>query len=418
MTRRTDGVRSARTWVTGLVAVAVAIGGTLVAAPSARAAEGITVWADATHAPVIEELLPNGYQGLPVTVVTKDPASWRSDLASVPASEAPDVIWGDLAQTGDLAAEGTIVPVTLGKKRATRFRENVLRGSQYGADRYGLPVQISNLALITNTKLVPKQPTTFAGLSDIALNLVETKKKVTVPLALSQGDGSNPWTTFPLFSGLGGYLFGRDADGALNPKDLGLASPKLIQKSGRIDRWNASGLLDSTLTKAAARKAFRKGKSPFWLAGPEDLPALLKLDFVYRIGAVPPILKNRTPVPLLTVHGFMVTKFANRHGVGEQASSLVSKKMSRIKPQLALASASRWLPANTDAAKEINIGGGRIRAIGAAGAAGVPMPNIPQAGAVWAPYGAAWSVSTSGSSATAAKDAFRIAEAAAEAAIG
>ena len=411
-------MRSARRMVAGVAAAALVAAGGLAAAPAARAADGIVVWADPVHAPVIEQLLPNGYKGLPVTVVVKDPSTWRTELASVSAADAPDVVWGDLAQTGDLAAEKTIVPVALTKKRAAQFRANVLRGSQFGTDRYGLPVQISNLALVTNTKLVPKQPTTFAGLSQIALDLVKTKKKVTVPLALSQGEGSNPWTTFPLFSGLGGYLFGSDASGSLDPKNVGLASTKLINKSGRIDDWNASGLLTSGLTDAAARKAFVNGKSPFWLAGPEDLPTLLKLTFIYRIGSLPPILKNRKPVPLLTIHGFMVTKFAKRHGVADQASQLVSRFMSRTKPQLALASASGWFPANITAAQQMNVGGGRIRAIGGAGAEGVPMPNIPQAGALWAPYGAAWSASTSGASATAAKDAFRIAQAAAVAAIG
>ncbi len=410
-------MRSARKLMGVVAAAAVVAAGGVLSAPPAQAADGITVWADPVHTPVIQKLLPNGYKGLPVTVVTKDPATWRADLASVPAADAPDVIWGDLAQTGELAAEGTIVPVALTKKRTREFRTNVLQGSQFGADRYGLPVQISNLALITNTKLVPKQPTTFAGLEQTGLDLVKSKKKVTVPLALPQGEGSNPWTTFPLFSGLGGYLFGKDSNGALNPDDVGLASAKLIRKSGRIDSWNASGLLSSTLTEAAARKAFVKGKAPFWLAGPEELNTLLKLDFVYRIGSLPPILKNRTPVPLLTIHGFMVTKFAKRHGVADEASRLVSRFMAKSAPQLALASASGWYPANLLAAQEMNIGGGRIRAMGAAGADGVPMPNIPQAGALWEPYGTAWSVSTSGASATAAKDAFRIAQAAVEAGI-
>jgi arabinogalactan oligomer/maltooligosaccharide transport system substrate-binding protein len=409
---------SVRQVVVAVVSSAVVLAGALVAAPAARAAEGITVWADAAHAPVIEELLPKGYKGLPVTVVVKDPATWAAELAAVSGAEAPDVVWGDLAQTGGLADEGTLVPVTLTKKRTAQFRSNVLRGSQFGAERYGLPVQISNLALITNTKLVPRQPATFAELSRIALDLVETKKKVTVPLALPQGEGSNPWTTYPLFSGLGGYLFGRDANGALDPKDVGLASRKLIRKSGQIDTWNSSGLLSSTLTKAAARRAFVKGKSPFWLAGPEDLNTLLKLDFVYRIGTLPPMLKARKPVPLLTVHGFMVTKYAKRHDVADEASLLVSRFMSKAAPQLALASASGWLPANLEAATQMNVGGGRIRAIGGAGADGVPMPNIPQAAALWAPYGAAWTATTSGASATPAGDAFRIAQDAVEAAIG
>ena len=399
-----------------LVATAMAAGALVSAAPAAHAAETIIVWADAAHAPVIQQLLPEGYADLSVTVVTKDPATVRADLAAATAANAPDVIWGDLAWTGELATAKSIVPVTLAKKRAKKFGANVLGGSQVGADRYGLPVQISNLALVTNTKLVPQQPTSFATLSSVALQL-KKDKKVKVPFALPQGPGANPWSTFPLFSGVGGYLFGQASTGGLDPTDIGLASKALRTNSSLIDQWNSSGLLDSSLSPEAARTAFAKGKAAFWLAGPEDLAALLKLTFIYRIGSVPPIVSKLKAVPLLTVHGFMLTRFAAKHGIQDEASALVGRFLSKPKTQLALANASGWFPANTVAQAQVATGGGRIRAIGNAGVDGVPMPNIPQAGAVWEPYGTAWSVSTSGPAATPAKAAFRIAQDAAIAAV-
>jgi len=388
----------------------------MIAAPAAQAADAIVVWADPVHAPVIQQLTANGYKGTPVTVVTKDPATVRADLAVVGAADAPDVLWGDLAWTGELASAETIVPVKLTKKLRAKFRPNVLVGSNVGGERYGVPVQISNLALITNTKLVPQQPATFAALSDLALKL-KKDKTIRVPFALPQSEGTSPWSTYPLFSGVGGYLFGRGQGGALDPQDVGLASKKLRKNSALIDGWNASGLIDSTLTAERARKVFANAKSPFFLAGPEDLAYLLALDFPYRIGTVPPVKAGIKAVPLLTVHGFMLTRFAEKHGVGEQAAKLVGRLMARPRAQLALANASSWFPANTDAAATVPTGGGRIRAIGNAGADGVTMPNLPQAAALWAPYATAWTATTSGPAATPAKQAFRLAEQAATATI-
>jgi len=326
------------------------------------------------------------------------------------------VVWGDLAWTGELAPVGTIIPVQMSKKVREQFRPNVLIGSNVGGERYGVPVQISNLALITNTKLVPQQPATFAALSELALKL-KKDKKVKVPFALPQGEGTSPWSTFPLFSGVGGYLFGRDAKGALNPADVGLASQRLKANAALIDGWNASGLIDSTLTAERARNAFAKGNSPFLLAGPEDLQYLLGLGFPYRIGTVPPMVSGVKPVPLLTVQGFMVTRWAARHDVEEQALQLVSRLMARPKAQLALSAVQSWYPANTKAAATVPTGGGRIRAIGNAGIDGVTMPNIPQAASVWGPYATAWTSATSGEAATPAKKAFRIAQRAAVASI-
>jgi arabinogalactan oligomer / maltooligosaccharide transport system substrate-binding protein len=401
----------------GVMAVAAAVAVTgIVAAPPAQAADGIVVWADAAHAPVITELTAGGYQGTPVTVVVKDPATVRNELATVAPRNAPDVVWGDLAWTGELASAGTIIPVPMSKKVRAQFRPNVLVGSNVGGERYGVPVQISNLALITNTKLVPQQPATFAALSDLALKL-KKDKKARVPFALAQSEGTSPWSTFPLFSGVGGYLFGREANGALDPTDVGLASKRLKDNSTLIDGWNASGLIDGTLTADRARQVFANGRSPFFLAGPEDLPYLLELDFAYRIGTVPPMVNGIKPVPLLTVHGFMVTKWAERHGVQEPAIRLVSRKLARAKAQQALAAVQGWFPANTKAAASVPTGGGRIRAIGNAGVDGVTMPNIPQAGAVWGPYATAWTSATGGPAATKAKRAFRIAQRAAVATI-
>lgn len=401
--------------VAGAAAVALAAVG--FGATPAQAADGIVIWSDAVHAPVLRELLPNGYEGTPVTVVEKDLANVRADLAGIGAKNAPDILWGDLTWTGELVDTDLLLPLTVKKKVRAQFRPNVLAGSVVAGEQYGLPVQISNLALVTNTTLVPTQPRTFAELSDLALKLVKNKKKVTIPFALAQGEGTSPWTTYPLFSGLGGYLFGRSSDGSLNVSDVGLSNSVFRGNGKTLDGWNASGLITSSLTAEQARTAFAQGKSPFWLAGPEELQSLLDLKFAYRIGSIPPVTSSLKTSPLLTIQGFMLTKFATKHGVQEQAEALVSSFLARESAQQKLAAASGLYPANTKAAESVATGGGRIRAIGNAGADGVPMPNVPQAGVLWEPYALAWLESTAGQKATAANKAFRAAQRSAMAAL-
>jgi len=397
------------TRVLSIALTSILVGAGVVTAP-AQAADSLVIWADAGHAQAIRELLPNGYKGTPITVVDKDAESMRPELAGIGAKQAPDVIWGDLAWTGELAGAGQLLPVDLKKKVRSKFRANVLVGSTVDGERYGLPVQISNLALITNTKLVPTQPRTFAELSALALKLTKNKKKVTVPFALPQGEGTSPWTTYPLFSGLGGYLFKRTSDGSLDLGDVGLSNATFRANAGQIDGWNSSGLISSKLTSEEAKTAFANGQSPFWMAGPESLQSLLDLTFAYRIGALPPMKAGIKASPLLTVQGFMITSFATKHGMADQAAALVGTYFAREKAQQKLAAVSGLFPANTDAAAKVTTGGGRVRAMGNAGADGVTMPNAPQAGVLWAPYATAWADSTKGSKATAAKKAFRAAQ--------
>jgi len=399
------------------VSLATALVTVGVVAPSAQAADGIVIWSDAAHAAVLRELLPDGYKGTPVEIVEKDPESVRPELASVGPKQAPDIIWGDLTWTGELSDSRLLLPIDLKKAVRSQFRANVLTGSVVGGEQLGLPVQISNLALITNTTLVPTQPRTFAELSELALKLDKTEKKVTVPFALPQGEGTSPWTTYPLFSALGGYLFGRSNDGSLDLADVGLSNPTFRANAGQIDQWNSSGLISAELTAAQARKAFAEGRSPFWLAGPEELQSLLDLKFAYRIGALPPVKSGAKASPLLTVHGFMLTTFAERHGVRDQAEQLLTGFLAREKAQLQLAAASGMYPANTKAAATVETGGGRVRAIGNAGVDGVTMPNAPQAGVLWEPYTLAWLESTAGADAIAARKAFRAAQRSAVAAL-
>ena len=56
------------------------------------------------------------------------------------------------------------------------------------------------------------------------------------------------------------------------------------------------------------------------MAGPEDMAALKALSFVYRITPVPPIVTGPRRRPLLRVQGFMVTKYAEQHGVAEHSA--------------------------------------------------------------------------------------------------
>jgi len=304
----------------------------IVGAPAAQAADGITIWSDAAHAPVLQKIFADGYKGTPVSVVTKELGAIRSELTTVGRGEAPDVIWGDLAWTGELASADLLVPVQMTKKRNKQFRTNVLVGSNVGGDRYGVPVQISNLALITNTALVPQQPTTFSALSALALKL-KKDKKARVPFALAQSEGTSPWSTYPLFSGLGGYLFGRTSNGSLSTTDVGLANKKFLGNAGQIDNWNASGLIKSSLTAERARTVFKKGNSAFFLAGPEDLDYLLSLGFAYRIGAVPPMVNQilahigNTPTELI--------RYSQKDGMLVEAYSPIAHGELMNNPQVA-----------------------------------------------------------------------------------
>lgn len=413
---RRTGVRSALALV---IAPVLALTAVLAAvAPSATAApQPITIWIDAARAATVSELLKDGYKGHPVNVVTKELAAIKTELATVPVEQAPDVIWADNAWTGELATTALVVPLTLNTAKRALFAPNVLSGFQFGSSYYGIPVQYETWALVTNAALAPKPARTFAKLSAKALAL-KANGRADVALAVGQGVKGNAYFTYPLFSGLGGYSFGKDAEGSLNPLDLGVNNSVFRKNAKIIDDWNSSGLINSSIDVVAAEAAFKAGRAPYWITGPWSASTLQALTFKYFISPVPRVDAAVSMAPLLGIKGFMTTSYAQTHGVGTVASALVIKKLSDADFQTKMAAISLRAPANKKSTYSTTIGGRLAQAFGTAGVDGVPMPNISQAASVWGPLSTAWATSTSGPDATPAKKAFAAAQNAIKKAIG
>lgn len=390
--------------------------GSLVAAPITQAADNtIVIWADENRADDLRQLFAGGYRGYKVEVVQKDFGKIRDDLSTVTESAAPDVINGAHDWVGELAANGSIVKLNVSKRAIQETAPYALQGFRYGTGIYGMPTQIENVAMITNASLVKSQPKTFADLSTQALALKKSGK-ATVPLAVPQGTNGDAYHMYPLFSGLGGYVFGTNPSGSVNPKKIGLDNPTFRKNENLINEWNKTGLVNSKVDYGIAKDAFVAGKAPFWITGPWEYDALKGLGFKYRVTAVPTIVDGIKTVPFLGAQGFMVTKYAAAHGVQAGANSLVAEYMSTAAAQEQLAAANKRTPANVKAAAKLS--DPLLKAFAAAGVGGVPMPNVPEMASVWGSLGGAWVNSTKGAGAVPAQKSFAQAQASVKKSIG
>jgi arabinogalactan oligomer/maltooligosaccharide transport system substrate-binding protein len=391
-----------------VAAVSVAVGvlaGVLVGAPSVQAAnQPIVVWADQIRADVLNAQFPQGFRDVKLKIVVKDSlAAIKEELATVKPADAPDVIAAEHDSTGELVDAKLVRSITLGKERVPLFAKNVLNGFRYNSRIYGVPVQFENLAMVTNVSLVAKQPANFKRVVTVASKLVKSGK-ASAGIAVGQSDSGNAYNMYPFFSGLGGYAFGLDSKGNINTSDVGIASPALVANAGQIKNWNDTKVIDSSLTTQAAKDAFIAGKAPFWITGPWDLNAIVALPFGYRITSVPSMVNGKSTSPLLGMKGFMVTIYAQAHQMKKAADAFVVEGLSRAGVQAAFANAARRMPANIKAGSGVD--DARLKAFGAAGAAGVAIPNVPAMQNVWGPLGTAWALSTKGSGATAPVSAF------------
>jgi arabinogalactan oligomer / maltooligosaccharide transport system substrate-binding protein len=340
--------------------------------------------------------------GATIKVVAKTFGNIETDLGTVAATDAPDVILAAHDWTGQLAANGLVVPLYPSKTVSSQFPSYTLAAFSYGTavkKLYGIPVQVENIGLLVNTKLTAA-PKTFAALEATALKF-KKKNHLAFGICVQQGSGGDAYHMYPFFSGLGGYVFGTNKAGNLDPSDIGVANGAFIKNAKLIDKWNKEGLINSKTDYSTCDTAFTKGLAPFWITGPWAVSDVQKAGIKFKVVQVPAIVKPS--VPFLGVNGMMVTKYAATHGVDSAAKDLVTNFFSTPSAQTQLAAAGGRAPANSKAKANDPV----LAQFGAAGKGGVPMPNIPQMASVWSDLGAAWVRSTKGSGAMPAVRSFK-----------
>jgi maltose-binding protein MalE len=366
-------------------------------APVVRADADLVIWADDTRAPVILPLAEafGAENGISVAVQEVNFGDIRDRLQTAgPAGEGPDVIIGAHDWLGQLVTSGLLAPVDL--PNADEFSQVAIDAMSYEGQLYGVPYAIENIALIRNVDLAPESPATFEELEATALALVESGEAA-IPLAI-QNDPGDPFHDFPLYTAAGGYLFGQNADGSLNPEDIGLDSAGGLAAGQQFSAWTDSGLLQPSLSYDVMIESFGQGTAPFAITGPwavSDADRGFKATGVnYVVEPIPPF-NGTTASPFVGVQGFMVSANAENPLF---AQTFITEVMTTQEVQTALFEAGGRPPAHL-AAFEAAASDPDIQGFGLAGINGQPLPAIPEMGSVWSAWTDAYALILSGESA-------------------
>ena len=346
----------------GALVVVVMLGMVAAAVPASGAVSGsvvtsgsLRIWTDKDRRADIERIATawGSRRGVSVEVVEKNFGDIRDQLKTVAPATAPDVIIGAHDWTGQLAADGLVLPLSPKKATLRQFPKYALDAFSYGTAvkrLYGSPVALENVGLVVNTRLATV-PKTWASLQKQALAF-KKKSADNLAIAVPQAPAGDAYHMYPFFSGLGGFVFGRNKAGNLNAKVIGVANPIFLRNAPMIDAWDRLGLINSKVNYDTAKNAFLKGQAAFWLTGPWEADTLRSSGLRFQIVQVPKI--KFQSVPFLGVQGFMVTRFANSHGVATLAKDLVASYIMLPASQRALAAANGRFPANTVAGKQVN----------------------------------------------------------------
>jgi len=373
----TDTPASAAVTATMATTGTVAAGATPTKPKPAASKEGtLTLWVDSAKVKAMTNA-GNAFTAkynVPVSVQEVAFGDIRDQLKLAgPAGEGPDIIAGAHDWLGELVSNGLLEPIDLGDK-ASSLDPVATKAFTYSGKTYGLPYGLEAIALVYNKELVPTPPTTWDELKTIAKKL-QDDKKVDQGFVLMQGD---PYHFYPIETGFGGYVFGRDAQGNYNPQDVGLDSPGGVAAMQELDAMVKQGLLRKDITGDIMNSLFQEGKSAMEFTGPGALTDLKKtaVKDKFAIAKIPTM--KQQPQPFVGAQGFMVSAFGKNKDVAKAflteylASDDVMQQLYTDDPRI-----PAWKSVQDKVTDPF------IQGFAASATTGVPMPAIPQMSAVW-----------------------------------
>jgi arabinogalactan oligomer / maltooligosaccharide transport system substrate-binding protein len=196
---------------------------------------------------------------------------------------------------------------------------------------------------------------------------------------------------YGVISAYGGYIF-KNTKGTLDIKDVGIGNTGATKAMGFLnDLRYKYNLVPEGVTGDIAKAGFLDGTVAMFLTGPWDVADIKKAKIDYGIAAFPkPPEATGAWSPFVGVQGVLM----NAYSKNKEASAKFAEFMVSSDNQVAFQKAGGGrIPVSIKAVKAL---GTDIDIVGFSKniAAGTPMPNIPQMGSVWGPWGNAVGLST------------------------
>jgi maltose/maltodextrin transport system substrate-binding protein/arabinogalactan oligomer/maltooligosaccharide transport system substrate-binding protein len=336
----------------------------------------LLIWADNERVPLLEELAPQVEADLGITldiqVVGLGDARDQL-LVAGPVGEGPDVLILAHDTIGLEVANGAIVPMDFSGME-DMFVPTALNLFTYQGEVWGLPYAYENVALIRNVDNVPEAPKTWQEVRSVSEGLQEAGKKYgfIVPTG-------NTYHNFPITSAFGGYIFGLNEDGTFNISDIGLASEGGLAAAEWLSGMYKDGLMPTNVTDDVMFDLFTSGDASMFITGPWYSKRIQETGVNYSIDPIPGVEGGMEQgSPFVGGQGFVISAFSEKQLLAESFLYdyvATTDFMQKIFDQGGRPSAF----VDVDTSSDPN-----VAAFAAAGSNAIPMPAIPEMGAVWA----------------------------------
>jgi len=364
------------------VIAAFALAVSTLVAPSASANTQIVVWADESRGPNLAKVIAakgDWVPGFTVKVVTFSSFDALKDaFDKATDASGPDIVVGgnDWVPTG--AKSGKLAPLTLTSAVRARFNPTQFLDLTYKGKLYGVPVDINNVAMIYNTKLVSSAPKTFG---EMVTNYKSLKASKGLKAGLCIAGGGMSWGAHSVFSALGAdayqfnsrstVVYGR----TFNPTVFGKNVRTYLmdgKKSNGFFPATDTGCKDNFLD-TGCKDNFLAGTVPYAVIGNWEWADYVAKGFTMNLMPVPGVAPGTYGKMFGSVSGALLTTFAAKHGVESAAKSLLTNFFASTEGQVRYQAFEKRPPAEKGAQADATVSAAQRGFGSAASLAGIPQ---------------------------------------------
>ncbi|MCR2784281.1 MULTISPECIES: extracellular solute-binding protein [unclassified Microbacterium] len=344
----------------------------------------LTIWTDENREPAIQAAAEAFEEetGAKINLVQKNFEDIRADfIAQVPTGEGPDLTIGAHDWLGSLVAAGVVDTLDLGEK-ASSFEQVAVDAMTYDGQLYALPYSLETIALVQNTDLVGEEaPATWDDMVAAA-----TAAGAARPIVINTvGQKGDAYTMYGFQTSFGAPVFVQDDTGSYTA-EVGMGGPAgeafATWLGGNGDA--GTGIISTTIDYDTNNELFATGEAAYTVQGPWAIEALTAQGVNVKVNPIP-TAGGETAAPFVGVQGFYLSSQSENALLAQE---FLTNYIATDEAQKALYDADPRIPAWSTLAEEVS-GDPIIGGFVASSQNGVPMPSIPEMGAVWDLWNAA-----------------------------
>lgn len=303
------------------------------------------------------------------------------------AGKGPDIFCWPHDRVGEWAKAGLLTPLRPSAKLKAESEEQAWNALSYRGRIWGYPIAIETTGLIYNKALVPTPPATWDELIALDKKLQASGKHAVL------WDYNKSFFSWPMIAGAGGVIFGRDAQGDFDPRQVDVNNEGALAGARMIERLIKDGHMPKGARYSEMEASFARGEVAMMISGPWAWDNAKRAKIDIGVAPIPAVVAGKPSKSFVGVLGCMISAPSKNKDI---AKEFIENHLMRPEALKILdANVPLGVPANKAFYAELSVNP-LIAASMTNARNGAPIPNIPEVGRFWTAMDAALEAITNG----------------------